>query len=543
MLGEKYMKKRILSLVLSMILCFGVFFVTPVSASAVRGDIDANGVIDTRDLLVLRKHIVQLVELTDAQLSNADCDGNQKVNTNDVLTLRKYLVKSGEIYKDPSWTTIYDWESDTPNTRPTKVTIVPANPAVAAELDGYGNRKNPASKQALIMKANGVYYENQVNGTNPTCAYNITDNAPVRIQVIANNKDTLLQNATNLRTSLKYQPVKDELSVIYIGFSFTGITNFYYTRLTLESYKEFNYFYFVGKEFCKVDTQNQTRRTFLEGEEVEKKVLTKEDVSKIKHICFWMESNKGTAGAPLYIDDIEFYEGVNGYDSSAEDAALPQPETPVSDGKDKYIAISFDDGPHVYSPTGVHLMDYYMDVAKEYNAKFSYFVGAGSLDDGDIPTLKRAVEEGHALENHTIGHNRLSSLSAEEGAAKITEVDDWLYENVGVKTNYIRPPFLDVSGNAYAAMELAGMKAAIAGPCPQDYNNPSVDYKELYYEKNLGDGVISLNHEQYIDNVETIRRLLEHFTALGYKFVTIDELFEIKGITPTLNKMYYSVND
>lgn len=536
------MKKRVLSLVLSMILCFGIFFVTPVSASAVRGDIDANGVIDMRDLLVLRKHIAELVELTDAQLSNADCDGDQTVNVNDILTLRKYLVKLGELYKTPGWTTIYDWESEKVDCRPSQVTAITATPAVAAELDGYGNRKNPESKKSLLMKSLGVYYENHVSGTNPTCAFNFSDNAPVRIQVIANNKDTLLQNATNLRTSLKHQPIKDELSVIYVGFAFAGLTNFYYTRLTLESYNDFNYFYFVGKEYCKVDTKG-SRRTFLENESVEKYTLTKEDVSKIKFVCFWMESNQGTAGAPFYIDDIEFYEGVNGYDSSAEDAALPQPETPVSDGKDKYIAISFDDGPQVYSPTGVRFMDYYLDVAKEYDAKFSFFLIGSNCGSDDIPTLKRAVEEGHALENHTMGHNRLSKISAQEGAAKITELDDWLYTNVGVKTKYIRPPYLDVDGNAYSAMELAGMKAAIGGPCPQDYNNPSVDYKVLYYQKHLGDGVISLNHEHYIDNVETIRLLLEHFTALGYKFVTIDELFAIKGVTPTLGKKYSNVND
>ena len=144
------MKKRILSLVLSMILCFGVFFVTPVSASAVRGDIDANGVIDMRDLLVLRKHIAKLVDLTDAQKNTADCDGDQTVNVNDILTLREYLAKLGELYKTPGWTTIYDWESEKVDCRPSQVTAVTATPAVAAELDGYGNRKILKAKSLCL---------------------------------------------------------------------------------------------------------------------------------------------------------------------------------------------------------------------------------------------------------------------------------------------------------------------------------------------------------------------------------------------------------
>ena len=147
------MKKRFLALFLTVILSFGAAFVTPVSASSVRGDINFDSNIDLIDLLLLRKYISKLIELSDEQLISADCDGDQTVATNDILTLRKYLVKSGELYKDPSWTTIYDWETETVDARPTKVTIVPSTIAVASRLDGYGNRKNLESKQALAVKA------------------------------------------------------------------------------------------------------------------------------------------------------------------------------------------------------------------------------------------------------------------------------------------------------------------------------------------------------------------------------------------------------
>ena len=538
------MKKKILALILAFVLCFSVLFVTPVSAKEfLRGDINFDGTVGVSDLLIMRKFLVGMIELADESLLTADCDGDLTVNTQDLLTLRKYLAKQGDLYKEPTWTTLRDWEVEADGDRPSKVTLPPAFNAVVTGLDGYGNAKNNNSKQALIVKVNGVYYgsDSTKKGTNPTCAYNATQNAPLKIQLIANNTDTILQNATNLRVALKHKPVKDELSVIYVGFSFKGVTNFYYTRLTLESYNDFNYFYFADKDYVKVDNSGGKRRTFLPDEQIETLTLTKDKIKDIKYLCFWMESDKGTAGAPFYIDDIEMFEGANGYDSTAEDSALKQPEAPVNDGKKKYIAISFDDGPQIYSPSGRHYMEYYMDVAAEYGAKFSYFVGANNLTDDDIPTLKRAVAEGHALENHTIGHNRLTDLSAEAGAEKITAVDDWLIEKVGVETNYIRPPFIAVNANAYNAMKLAGMKAAIAGPCPQDYNEPSVDYKELYYEKHLGDGVISLNHEHYIDNVETIRRLLEHFTARGYEFVTISELAKIRNTSLEKGAVYYSL--
>ena len=194
------MKKRILSLIIAICICFSMLFVgQTVSASNQIGDLFEDDVVNTTDLLYLRKYVAKLIDLDDGVKKNADCNGDNSIDVNDIVTLRNYLIKTEELYKDPSWSTIYDWESDTTDTRPTKVTVVPSVIAVASELDGYGNRKEPESKQALAMKANGVYYQNSVNGTNPTCAYNITDNAPVRIQVIANNSDTLLQKATNLR--------------------------------------------------------------------------------------------------------------------------------------------------------------------------------------------------------------------------------------------------------------------------------------------------------------------------------------------------------
>ncbi|MBQ5590585.1 MAG: polysaccharide deacetylase family protein, partial [Clostridia bacterium] len=336
--------------------------------------------------------------------------------------------------------------------------------------------------------------------------------------------------------------VENELAVAYIGFMYGKDLQKYYYKLDLNNYSEFNYFYFSGKTFTKYN--KGYRRTYLPDEELVTKTVTNDMIKDIRQIYFWLESDKGLNCSPastkgLIIDDVEYFEGANGYDSTEEDAALPTETFPEDNDTTKYIAISFDDGPQVYSPTGKHFIDYYTELGEKYDAKFTHFIIGNNCGDDDLPTLKRALEKGHALENHTIGHNNLENLTLEEGKAKIKELSDWMQTNLGVTPKYLRPPYLAAeSSKVYQAAEEAGIKACIAGPCPGDYDEPSVDYEALYYQRELRDGSISLMHEHYIDNVEMVRRVVEHFKARGYEFVTIDELFEIKGVEPELNKMY-----
>ena len=543
------MKTRILALILIICLCFGTIFTGQiVSAAKMRGDLNFDDFINAKDSLLLRKHLADSVVLDEDALKQADCNNDGTVNVKDAQDLIGYLVKTGELHidLDEGWNALCDWETVSQGTTPSGTRGAALHSTLRATLlsnHTVQNTKNPFSTTALALKPFGVYYKGAENGSNPTVGTDPSGTITV--------DTTKTSSASNLRVLMNFAPVLNELAVVYIGFQYNDLQK-YYTRVTLESYADFNYFYFADKTYTKY--VKGYRRTYLEDDVPETFTLTKDMIKNIKSIYFWIESDRGTKTDKantkgLIIDDIEYFEGENGYDSTADDAALPKPAKPVVDGT-KYMAISFDDGPQVYSPTGKHFIDYYMDVAKEYDAKFSYFVIGSNCDETDVDVLKRAVQAGHAIENHTIDHSNLISVANAQTdytqiipaiAKKITDLDDWLYKNVGVRTQYIRPPFLAHNGNVYEGVKAAGLKACIGGPCPADYNEPSVDYKELYYEKNLGDGVISLNHEHYIDNVETIRRILEHFSARGYKFVTIDELFEIKGVEPAYNKLYSTV--
>lgn len=547
------MSKRIISCVLVMI--FLVFGSVSASAKMVkRGDLNGDGDYNALDYILMRRILAK--DSDPAFYTEADVNNDNEFNIKDIQAMAKYLLKTGELYSEDKagWNTVYNWEGFEEGKKPNGITASFAS-VKTKYLDDYSvaNTKNSKSKVALAVLANGIVDSTKTEesrGSNPTTGEDPTT-------ILTKSK---LTDATNLRVAMNIKNKLDKkYYCVYIGCKLKGSSynkdynGYYFYPVNVASYcDDFNYFYFVGKEFTKCDAGE--RFTYLE--DAATRVLQKEDIPNIQAICIWMEEERSNDGsvAPvsLMIDDIEYYDGIKGYDSSAEDALLKIEEPEKPDGSKKYLAVAFDDGPRTYSPSGKFYMEYYMELAEKYNAHFTYFLNgnenrfndaSGNPKESTVNLLKTAVNKGHELANHTWSHGRLSQKSESEIISEISQIDNWLYENVGVKTSFIRCPFYDCNNDVLNTIKnnLPNIKASIGGNCPNDFNNTSIDYRKWFYKKNISDGTITLTHENYIDNVEVVEWMLEYFTNLGYEFVSVSELFEIKGVTPQLGSMYYSV--
>lgn len=548
------MSKKVISVILALSVFVFAFF--GVSAKIVqRGDLNGDGKYDAVDYILMRRLLLDQNDPVAA--TEADVNNDSNFNIKDIQTMAKYLIKEGELYsyEKPGWNTLFNWEGMQENKKPTGITANYAS-VKTKFLDNYSvaNTKNLKSKVALSVLPNGLVdstKEDSSKGSNPTTGEDPTS-------ILTKGK---LGSATNLRVSMNIINKLDrKYYSAYIGCKLKAskydknYDGYYFYPIEVVSYSDdFNYFYFVGKEFTKCEYGE--RFTYLE--DAPTRVLQKEDVPNIQAICIWMEENRDNDSTvtpvSLMIDDIEYYDGKNGYDSIAEDNLLKKPTAEKPDGVKRYLAVAFDDGPRTYSKTGRYFMEYYMELAEKYNAHFTYFLNGnenrlndsnGNPKESAVNLMKTAVNKGHELANHTWSHGRLSQQSDSGIIKEITDIDNWLFDNVGVKTSFVRFPFYD--SNEYILRiiknNIPNIKASIGGNCPIDYNNTSVDYRKWYYKKDIKDGTITLTHEHYIDNVEVINWMLEYYTNLGYEFVTISELFEIKGATPQLGSMYYTVS-
>lgn len=100
---------------------------------------------------------------------------------------------------------------------------------------------------------------------------------------------------------------------------------------------------------------------------------------------------------------------------------------------ERKVYLTFDDGPSIYT-------DEILDILANYNVKATFFV-VGKEDQALLPMYKRIVEEGHTLAMHSYSHKYEEIYaSAESFVTDFRKLQDFLYENTGVRTVFYRFP-------------------------------------------------------------------------------------------------------
>lgn len=532
--------KRIITIVLATVMLLTILVSAGSVNASTKGDVNSDKKINSLDVLILKKHLAKYKVNVD--LNSADCNGDRSINSKDVLLLRQYLANWDVEFATTTTTTfttipttqLTTVTTTTTTTQPTESTTAPTTTAKEVkpgwnnmydwESLSSGTKPNIAEESSnkvsvrSFVSGNSFYYDKgtatlkNTNSKQAVWVYSDTKLCnPYRFDNYAHLSldKASLSSATNLRAIFHIKE-KSQAEVFYIGLRIG--TKSYIKRLTKENYSDFNYFYFVGKTMT--DLNDLTTEY----------TIKKEDIPNVSRILFWVETSGYTA---LLVDDIDFYVGEEGYDSTEEDKALPQPKPLVDDGKDKYICLSFDDGPSSYLTT-------MLDVMEERNIVSTMFFIGNKMNDSQKDRIARADQLGHQIANHTYSHPHLTTLDKIGVETQLKQTDDLILKYAGKSSTYLRPPFLSVSSTMYSYANMVN----IGGYCPEDYNNTSVDYKVEWIKLNCTkDGAVILLHEGY-NNAQTIVGIYDYFIALGYDFVTIEDCFEKKNITPRKDFMY-----
>ncbi|MBB2184454.1 delta-lactam-biosynthetic de-N-acetylase [Lachnospiraceae bacterium MD1] len=194
----------------------------------------------------------------------------------------------------------------------------------------------------------------------------------------------------------------------------------------------------------------------------------------------------------------------------------------IGDGKEKVIYLTFDAGyENGYTCT-------ILDALKKHNVHATFFL-VGNYITSSPDIVKRMVEEGHCVANHTYSHPNMSSIASMDAFRKELEGLEAAYEEVtGQKmTRYYRPPQGKYSiSNLKMAKEL-GYKTFFWSLAYVDWHNDKQPTKEMAYDKLLGrihPGAIVLLHSTSKTNAEIMDELLTKWEEMGYTFGTLDEL-------------------
>ena len=202
----------------------------------------------------------------------------------------------------------------------------------------------------------------------------------------------------------------------------------------------------------------------------------------------------------------------------------------------KQIALTFDDGP------SIGITDQILEKLHNYHIVASFFVIGDKISDSTSYLLKQAFESGCEIQNHSRTHSNMTQLTKEDILTEINTTSNKIYDVVGVKPTFFRPPYIALNANMFDTIHLP----MIAGIGAQDWEpNVTSEQRATMILEHACDGAIILLHDmdgnQY--TVDALDLIIPGLLQQGYEFVTISDLFAQKKVIPntTKNVIYSNV--
>ncbi len=169
-----------------------------------------------------------------------------------------------------------------------------------------------------------------------------------------------------------------------------------------------------------------------------------------------------------------------------------------------------------------------LDALKKHNVPATFFV-VGTFISSNPDLIKRMVEEGHTVGNHTYHHPDMSQISTQEAFQKeLGDVEEEYKKITGQDmTKYYRPPQGKYSETNLKMAKEMGYKTFFWSLAYVDWYENDQPTKETAFEKLLGrihPGAIVLLHSTSKTNGEILDELLTKWEEMGYTFKPLSEI-------------------
>ena len=196
------------------------------------------------------------------------------------------------------------------------------------------------------------------------------------------------------------------------------------------------------------------------------------------------------------------------------------------------IALTFDDGPNSATTNKI------LDILEKNNSVATFFVVSRRIEK-DIETLKRMDSLGNQIGNHTANHKDLTKISKEQIKSEVDIVNNKLKKAIGKEASIVRVPYGATNDNVKSAINYPIIMWNVDTRDWKSRNAKSVEQQVIGKVK---DGDIILMHDLYESTAQACETIIPKLIEQGYQFVTIDELFEYKGIEMKNGTKYSNAN-
>ncbi len=170
-----------------------------------------------------------------------------------------------------------------------------------------------------------------------------------------------------------------------------------------------------------------------------------------------------------------------------------------------------------------------LDVLKKHQVPAAFFL-VGNYMEKNADLVRRMVEQGHIVGNHTMHHPDMSRLSDKAAFSKELTDLEALFRSVTGKElpKFYRPPQGIYSEENLEMAKQLGYKTVFWSLAYVDWNNDSQPTQQQAFDKLLPrthNGAVVLLHSTSRTNAEILDELLTKWETMGYRFESIDKLF------------------
>ena len=170
-----------------------------------------------------------------------------------------------------------------------------------------------------------------------------------------------------------------------------------------------------------------------------------------------------------------------------------------------------------------------LDVLEKHKVPAAFFL-VGDYLDRNPDLVRRMVEQGHIVGNHTMHHYDMSKLEDKAVfATELTELEEKFREITGKDLpKYYRPPQGTYSEDNLRMAQELGYKTVFWRLAYVDWNNDAQPIPEEAFQKLLPrthNGAVVLLHSTSQTNAKILDGLLQKWKDMGYRFAGLEELF------------------
>lgn len=194
----------------------------------------------------------------------------------------------------------------------------------------------------------------------------------------------------------------------------------------------------------------------------------------------------------------------------------------LGDTSSKVLYLTFDEG-YENGNTGKIL-----DILKELQIPAAFFVVKPYIDK-EPDLIKRMVDEGHIVGNHTVHHPSMAQIhDKEKFKNEFTGVEDAYKELIGQDMpKFFRPPMGKYSKESLQMTKDLGYKTIFWSFAYKDWlihDQPSEGYSIEKIAKGAHPGGIMLLHAVSNTNTRVLSTVLKNLKADGYEFKSLNDL-------------------